>query len=169
MLCNPSIMEQLANTLTYLDPPPQKPLEELFKQIHINHDYPKEMVGRILTFMKEEQESNTRHYPSELFEFLERALKNRFVSYRLLGIMGCCLMIPQVQELLFEHENEHTKSVMLSAIETSIHHYILALKIDGSHFTILDKPNCITKEVIDKHESSPGFIIEYLRTIYNSC
>jgi hypothetical protein len=163
-------MDNLFNTIAYLDPAPEKPLEELFKQLHVHHDYPKEMVSRILQFMKEEQESNTRHYPVELFEFLEHALQTRFVSYRLLAILGCALMIPQVQDLLFEHENEHTKSIMLSAIETSIHHYILALKIDGSHFTILDtKPNCITKEVIDKHECSPGYIVEYLRTIYNSC
>jgi hypothetical protein len=154
------------NNITYLEPPPERPLAELFQHLHKNHDYVKEVLIRLSKYIEDQKEDKVQPkvYPSEFIDYLQKAMASRFESYQLLAILGLILAITDFQSWVFQNENEHTRTIMLKELETSMHNYICSLKTNGKQFELFDM-----EPKGDKHEASPGWVVEHLRTIYNSC
>ena len=158
-------------TIDFLSPPPDRPLEELFKHLHPNHDYTKEVIVRINNYIKDKKidKLSPKAYPAEMINYLTKALQCRFECYRMIGILGLILAVDDFQAWVLKNENEQTIRVFMKELSSSMTNYICSLKLDGTPFQLIDNPESNTKEPIDKHECSPGSVVEYLRRVYNSC
>lgn len=158
------------STINYLEPEPNRPLDELFKKHHEEHDYPSELLTKLKFFMSNDYLTENMQIPLEFKQYFELIEKTRHKSFKVLLIFSCVLFIPEFKNYMYQNESSTIQQLFHPILAQTLIHYICGCKIDGSEFIITthqtNKSNY--KKVKDRHENSCGFIVEHLRQLYCS-
>src|SRR4051812_38444971 len=103
--------------ILYSEPPPERPLAELFNHTTSTHDYVKEVIIRLNNYINKE---SSKIFPEEFTNLLQKALLCRFECYQVVCILGMVLSIEEFQSWIFMNESEYRRTIMMREIESTL-------------------------------------------------